>query len=152
MNRKNKKNKVSFQYFGEQDFRSLRKTGQIGIMALRPFEWEEEPRALRKSPLFFEKIRWHRALIMILCGLSQNRRGWQILVVWFLYSLIGNGVYADDYFDRITAASNGRLTRFQQDVIMVHAEVVPLDNNLAEVYQHTLTQSLELWREVMCAI
>ncbi|MCH8291290.1 tetratricopeptide repeat protein [Candidatus Poribacteria bacterium] len=91
--------------------------------------------------------RWHRALIMSLCGLSQNRRRWQILVVWFLYSLIGNGVYADDYFDRITAASNGRLTRFQQDVIMVHAEAVPLENNFAEVYQHALTRSLELWRE-----
>ncbi len=61
--------------------------------------------------------------------------------------LIGNAVCADDYFDRVTMASNGRLTRFDREVILVYREAVPLQADLARVYEQALNQSLNLWQE-----
>ena len=61
--------------------------------------------------------------------------------------LIGNTVCADDYFDRIAMASNGRLTRFDREVISISMEVVPLQADLARVYEKALNQSLNLWQE-----
>ncbi len=68
------------------------------------------------------------------------------LITSVVYILIGNAVGADDYFDRITTASNGRLTRFDQEIISVYTEAIPLAPDLAEVYRHALNQSLDLWR------
>ncbi len=51
---------------------------------------------------------------------------------------------ADDYFDRITVASNGRLTRFDRDTITVYTDTVPFE---AEVYEEALSRSLSLWEE-----
>ena len=51
---------------------------------------------------------------------------------------------ADDYFDRITVASNGRLTRFDRDRITVYADTPPFE---ASDYKETLSQSLLLWEK-----
>jgi len=66
---------------------------------------------------------------------------------WVLCCLIGNPVYAADYFDRITMASNGRLTRFNRGGITVYADAVPLEANLAKAYEQALTQALNLWEK-----
>ena len=60
--------------------------------------------------------------------------------------LVGNALCAHNYFDRITTASNGRLTRFDRESISVYTEPIPLEPELAEVYQHALNQSLDLWQ------
>lgn len=62
-------------------------------------------------------------------------------------TLVGNDVCADDYFNRITMASNGRLTRFDRELILVYTEAIPLEADKARVYAHALNQSLELWQE-----
>ena len=51
---------------------------------------------------------------------------------------------ADDYFSRITAASNGRLTRFDHLPITIY---IPLSEKLNTEYQHALFESLSLWEE-----
>ena len=51
---------------------------------------------------------------------------------------------ADDYFDRITVASNGRLTRFDRNRITVYADTPPFE---ASDYKETLSQSLSLWEK-----
>ena len=62
----------------------------------------------------------------------------------FLCCLSMNSAYADDYFDSITVASNGRLTRFDRDRITVYADTPPFD---ASDYKETLSQSLSLWEK-----
>ena len=69
--------------------------------------------------------------------------------VWLLWMLTINCVHANDYFDRVTAASNGRLTRFSRDTITVYADTVPLEHGLAHPYEEALTRSLRLWEEAM---
>ena len=69
------------------------------------------------------------------------------VIVGVVCILIGNTACADDYFDRITMASNGRLTRFDREVISISMEVVPLQADLARVYEKALNQSLNLWQE-----
>ena len=63
--------------------------------------------------------------------------------LFLCYVVVGNS-YADDYFDRITVASNGRLTRFDRDRITVYTDTIPFD---AEVYEKALGQSLSLWEK-----
>ncbi|MCZ6679638.1 MAG: tetratricopeptide repeat protein [Candidatus Poribacteria bacterium] len=62
-----------------------------------------------------------------------------------LCCLIAGRADAEDYFDRITIASNGRLTRFERDLIMVYANTIPLAAERAKVYEGALARSLELW-------
>ena len=50
--------------------------------------------------------------------------GW--IGVFLCYLAVGNA-YADDYFDRITVASNGRLTRFDRDRITIYTDSIPFD-------------------------
>ena len=69
------------------------------------------------------------------------------LVSWiglFLCYLSVGNAYADDYFDRITVASNGRLTRFDRERITVYAETPPLE---ASDYKEPLNQALLLWEK-----
>ena len=68
---------------------------------------------------------------------------------WLLWMLAINCVHADDYFDRITVTSNGRLTRFPRDTITVHANAVPLERGLASPYEDALGRALRLWQEAM---
>ena len=63
--------------------------------------------------------------------------------LFLCYLGVGNA-YADDYFDRITVASNGRLTRFDRDTITVYTDTVPFE---AEVYEEALSRSLSLWEK-----
>ena len=44
-------------------------------------------------------------------------------------------------------ASNGRLTRFNRDLITVYVNPIPLEERQAKVYQETLIRSLELWEK-----
>ena len=60
----------------------------------------------------------------------------------FLCYLAVANAYADDYFDRITVASNGRLTRFDRDRITVYTDTIPIESG---VYQEALSRSLSLW-------
>ena len=62
----------------------------------------------------------------------------------FLCYLAVDTAHADDYFDRITVASNGRLTRFDRDRITVYTDTIPFE---PEVYEEALRQSLSLWEE-----
>ena len=62
----------------------------------------------------------------------------------FLCYLAAINAYADDYFDRITVASNGRLTRFDRNLITVYADTPPFE---ASDYNETLSQSLSLWEK-----
>lgn len=62
----------------------------------------------------------------------------------FLSYLAVSTVYAEDYFDRITVASNGRLTRFDHDRITVYTDTPPLKT---EDYRRALRQSLSLWEK-----
>ncbi len=55
-------------------------------------------------------------------------------------------VCADDYFDRITVASNGRLTRFAHNRIMVYADTIPFE---AKGYQEALGKSLSIWEKAI---
>ena len=69
------------------------------------------------------------------------------LVCWmglFLCSLAAGNAYAEDYFDRITVASNGRLTRFDRDRITVYTDTPPFES---DAYNETLSQSLSLWEK-----
>ena len=69
------------------------------------------------------------------------------LVSWiglFLCYLSVGNAYADDYFDRITVASNGRLTRFDRERITVYVEAPPLE---ASDYKEPLNQALLLWEK-----
>ena len=63
--------------------------------------------------------------------------------LFLCYLAVGN-VYADDYFDRITVASNGRLTRFDRDRITVYTDTPPFESG---AYNETLSQSLSLWEK-----
>ena len=67
--------------------------------------------------------------------------GW--IGVFLCYLAVGNA-YADDYFDRITVASNGRLTRFDRDRITIYTDSIPFD---AGIYGEALSQSLSLWEK-----
>ena len=62
----------------------------------------------------------------------------------FLCHLAVGTAYADDYFDRITVASNGRLTRFDRDRIRVYTDTPPFE---ASDYKETLSESLALWEK-----
>ena len=57
------------------------------------------------------------------------------IVLLFCCVTVGN-TYADDYFDRITVASNGRLTRFDRDRIAVYTDTIPVE---IEGYQEALS-------------
>ena len=63
--------------------------------------------------------------------------------LFLCYVAVGNA-YADDYFDRITVASNGRLTRFDRDRITVYTDTIPIESG---VYQEALSRSLSLWEK-----
>ena len=63
--------------------------------------------------------------------------------LFLCYLTVGNA-YTDDYFDRITVASNGRLTRFDRDRITVYSDTIPFE---AGVYEEVLSQSLSLWEK-----
>ena len=67
--------------------------------------------------------------------------GWICLSLFYL--AVGT-VCADNYFDRITVASNGRLTRFDHKPITVYTDTPPFE---AEKYNQTLSQSLSLWEK-----
>ena len=67
--------------------------------------------------------------------------GWIGLLLCYL--AVGS-VSADDYFDTITVASNGRLTRFDRDRITVYADTIPFE---AKSYEEALGQSLSLWEK-----
>ena len=67
--------------------------------------------------------------------------GW--IGVFLCYLDVGTA-YTDDYFDRITVASNGRLTRFDRDRIMVYTDNIPFE---ADSYQEALNLSLSLWEK-----
>ena len=73
-------------------------------------------------------------------GLSQ----WFGWIGLFLCYLAVGSAYADDYFDRITVASNGRLTRFDRDRITVYTDAIPFD---AGIYGEALSRSLSLWEK-----
>ena len=63
--------------------------------------------------------------------------------LFLCYLAVGNA-YTDDYFDRVTVASNGRLTRFDRDRITVYTDPIPFE---AEVYEEALGRSLSLWEK-----
>ena len=63
--------------------------------------------------------------------------------LFLCYLAVGNA-YTNDYFDRITVASNGRLTRFDRDSITVYTDAIPFE---AGVYEEALSQSLSLWEK-----
>ena len=63
--------------------------------------------------------------------------------LFLCYIAVANA-YAGDYFDRITVASNGRLTRFDRDRIMVYVDTPPFESS---DYKETLSQSLSLWEK-----
>lgn len=73
-------------------------------------------------------------------GLSQLF-GW---IVLFLSPLAAVSADTDDYFDRITVAANGRLTRFDHRHITVYTDTLPFE---AEGYEEALRRSLLLWEE-----
>ena len=78
---------------------------------------------------------------------SSSISGLSRLLSWiglFLCYLGVGNAYADDYFDRITVASNGRLTRFDRDTVTVYTDTVPFE---AEVYEEALSRSLSLWEK-----
>ena len=69
------------------------------------------------------------------------------LVCWtglLLCYLAVSNADTDDYFDRITVASNGRLTRFDSDRVTVYTDTPPFE---ASDYKETLSQSLSLWEK-----
>ena len=74
-------------------------------------------------------------------GGSSRLLSW--IVLFLCYLGVGDA-YADDYFDRITVASNGRLTRFDRDTITVYTDTIPFE---AEVYEEALSRSLSLWEK-----
>lgn len=61
--------------------------------------------------------------------------------------LSGVSAAADDYFTQITAASNGRLTRFDHSPITLYIDSIPASEELKTEYQHALFESLSLWEE-----
>ena len=63
--------------------------------------------------------------------------------LFLCYLAVGNA-YTNDYFDRITVASNGRLTRFDRDRITVYTDAIPFE---AGVYEEALSRSLSLWEK-----
>ncbi len=67
--------------------------------------------------------------------------GWICL---FLCYSAAKTAYTDDYFDRVTVASNGRLTRFDRDRITVYTDTIPFESG---VYEEALHQSLSLWEQ-----
>ena len=73
---------------------------------------------------------------------SLSRLGcWMGLLLCYL--AVGNAD-TDDYFDRITGASNGRLTRFDSDRVTVYTDTPPFE---ASDYKEALSQSLSLWEK-----
>ena len=72
---------------------------------------------------------------------SSQLLSWIALV---LCCLTAGNSYADNYFDRITVASNGRLTRFDRDRITVYADTIPFE---VEGYAAALSRSLSLWEQ-----
>ena len=67
--------------------------------------------------------------------------GWIGLLLGFT---VVAGASADDYFDKITVASNGRLTRFDLDRITVYADTIPFETG---GYEEALSRSLSLWEQ-----
>jgi len=72
-----------------------------------------------------------------------------------IFLLSGISAAADDYFSRITTASNGRLTRFDHSpptssgcsTITLYVGSIPVSEELKPGYQRTLEESLLLWEE-----
>ena len=67
--------------------------------------------------------------------------GWIGLLLCFMAAVNAS---ADDYFNRITVASNGRLTRFNRDRITVYTDTPPFE---VKGYETALGQSLSLWEK-----
>ncbi|MBC8233878.1 tetratricopeptide repeat protein [bacterium] len=65
-----------------------------------------------------------------------------------IFLLSGISAAADDYFSRITTASNGRLTRFGHSPITLYVGSIPLSEELKSGYRDALEESLSLWEEV----
>jgi len=64
-----------------------------------------------------------------------------------ILGLFSVSVAADDYFSRITAASNGRLTRFAHLPITLYVASIPASEELKTECQQALFESLSLWEE-----
>ena len=67
--------------------------------------------------------------------------GWIGLLLCFIAVVDAS---ADNYFDKITVASNGRLTRFDNDLITVYTDTIPFE---AKSYEKALGKSLSLWEK-----
>ncbi|MFQ6042261.1 MAG: tetratricopeptide repeat protein [Candidatus Poribacteria bacterium] len=65
--------------------------------------------------------------------------------VYMIFLSFGINVAADDYFNKITAASNGRLTRFTHSPITLYVGSIPVSGELIAEYQSALEESLSLW-------
>ena len=78
----------------------------------------------------------------MICGLLYSR-----YLCCMIFLLFGVSAAADDYFSRITAASNGRLTRFDHSPITLYVGSIPVSEGLKIEYQHALEESLSLWEE-----
>jgi len=57
----------------------------------------------------------------------------------------GVSVAADDYFDNITVASDGRLTRFTQMPLTIYLAPIPLSEVLKAEYIKDLEEAIALW-------
>ena len=78
----------------------------------------------------------------MICGLLYSR-----YLCCMIFLLFGVSAAADDYFSRITAASNGRLTRFDHSPITLYVGSIPVSEELKIEYQRALEESLSLWEE-----
>ena len=92
---------------------------------------------MREKQKIGEKLDFQSLSMGSLCRLFS----WICLL---LFSLTIDTVHAEDYFDRITVASNGRLTRFDRDRITVHTDTLPFEPG---GYAEALRVSLSLWEE-----
>jgi len=66
----------------------------------------------------------------------------QLMCVMWVNSV---SVAADDYFDRITVASDGRLTRFTQMPVTISLAPIPLSEELKAEYIKDLEEAIALW-------
>lgn len=69
------------------------------------------------------------------------------LQLMLIILLNGVSLAAEDYFDRITVASDGRLTRFTQMPVTIYLAPAPLSEELKAEYIADLEDALALWEE-----
>jgi len=67
------------------------------------------------------------------------------LKLTYIILLSGFSIAADDYFDRITVASDGRLTRFTQMPVTIYLAPIPLSEELKAEYIRDLDEVIALW-------